>query len=272
MTKMTCEQIAKLMPDYMQGSLRATDRELMDAHLHECAECQDEIAVWQKLSLLPEEKPSPMLRERFDAMLGAYEQGRWEQSNLKAERDSMKPAAWGWQNFSLPQMALTMALVFAAFFMGNYMNRGTGDKAANELQAVRGELADVNKQLVVMMMQQENATRRLQAVSYSLEMKKADPEITQALLHAMRYDQSVDVRLAALDSLRQHADQSDIRKGIVDSLQPKQNPMLQIALIDALVEMKEKSAVEQLNKLKEAKETNPSVRKRADWGLSKLRS
>lgn len=270
---MTCEQIAKLMPDYMQGTLRASDRELMEQHLHECAECQDEVSVWQKLSLLPEERPSPMLRERFDAMLSAYEQGRWEQQNLKAQRDSMKPAAWGWQNFSLPQMALTMALVFVAFFAGHYLDRTDKTTGAHEdMAALQEQLTDMRKMMIVSMSQQANANDRLQAVSYSMQMQKPDPEITQALLHAMRYDSSVDVRLAALDSLRRYAGQSDVRKGIVDTLQPKQNPMLQIALIDTLVDLKDKEAVDQLSKLKDAKGVDPSVKKHADWGINKLRS
>jgi hypothetical protein len=268
---MTCEQIAKWMPDYMQGTLRAEERMQMEEHLRECVECKDEVAVWQKLSLLPDETPSPMMRERFDAMLGAYEQGRWERKNLKAQRDGMKPAAFGWQNFSVPQLALTMALVFVAFFAGHSMDRsdrGSGD----QLAVVQNQLTEMRKMMIVSMSQQQNANDRLQAVSYSMQLQKPDAEVTQALLHAMRYDSSVDVRLAALDSLRRYAGQSDVRKGIVDTLQPKQNPMLQIALIDTLVDLKDKSAVDQFAKLKDAKGVDPSVKKHADWGINKLRS
>lgn len=269
---MTCEQMAKLMPDHMQGSLRAEDRALMEEHLQQCAECKDEVAVWQKLSLLPDQTPGPMLRERFDAMLGAYEQGRWEQANLKTQRESMKPAAWGWSNFSIPQLALTMALVFVAFFAGHSLDQGKDAQAQSQMAELTHEMTGMKQLVALSLMQQASATERLQGVSYATQMQKLDPEVTSALIHAMRYDASVDVRLAALDSLRKYAGQTEIRKNIVDSLDAKQNPMVQIALIDTLVELKDKDAVETLNRLKAAKGIDPSVRKRADWGINKLRS
>ena len=46
----------------------------------------------------------------------------------------------------------------------------------------------------------------------------------------------------------------------------------QIALIDTLVDLKDKEAVDQLAKLKDAKGVDPSVKKHADWGINKLRS
>ena len=50
---MNCEQIAELLPDYLQGSLAAEQMRRVDDHLHHCAACSDEVAVWQKMSLLP---------------------------------------------------------------------------------------------------------------------------------------------------------------------------------------------------------------------------
>lgn len=270
MTMMTCEQIAKLMPDYMQGTLRSTDRMVMDEHIASCGECRDEIAVWQKLSLLPDEKPSPMLRERFDAMLGAYEQGRHQQGSFTPREIPKAPGFWG--QFSMPQMALTMALVFVAFFAGRLLDRPTTTSTGDEMTAVKQEMATMRQLMVVNMLRQETATQRLQAVNYSMDIKKADPEIVSALVHAMRYDSSVDVRLAALESLRRYADHGEVRTGMRDSLNPSQNPMVQIALIDTLVELKDKNAVEKLEQIRESKDVNPSVRKRADEGIAKLRS
>ena len=272
MTMMTCEQIAKLMPDYMQGTLRSVDRQVIDDHITSCSECRDEVAVWQKLSLLPDEKPSPVLRERFEAMLGAYEQGRYQQAGFIPRETPKATGFWG--QFSMPQMALTMALVFVAFFAGRLLDRPTANLTSGneELASVKQEMTTIKQLMVVNMLRQETATQRLQAVSYSMDIKKADPEIVSALLHAMRYDSSVDVRLAALESLRRYADRNEVRTGIVDSLNPAQNPMVQIALIDTLVELKDKNAVNKLEEIKQSKDVDPSVRKRADEGIAKLRS
>ena len=91
-----------------------------------------------------------------------------------------------------------------------------------------------------------------------------------ALLHTLRHDTSVDVRLAALDSLRRYNNESQVRKGLVDSLQAQQSPMVQIALIDMMVEMREKSAVPHIKKFQESPDLNPTVKQRAQWGIDRL--
>jgi len=45
---------------------------------------------------------------------------------------------------------------------------------------------------------------------------------------------------------------------------------VQVALIDAIVDMHDAGAIEQLNKIKQDPKADPSVRKRADWGVAQL--
>ncbi len=66
---MKCEEIGELLPDYLQGSLKAEQDNLVEQHMEQCADCREEVAIWKKLSLLPVEKPSAESRERFEAML-----------------------------------------------------------------------------------------------------------------------------------------------------------------------------------------------------------
>src|SRR5215472_13347510 len=83
---MSCEQIAELLPDYLQESLNAEQRKLVEGHLQTCDQCREEIALWQKLALLPEEQPRPELRARFKAMLDTYQEGLREQQQVVKER------------------------------------------------------------------------------------------------------------------------------------------------------------------------------------------
>ena len=73
---MECEQIAQLLPDYLQGDLRPDQQHDVEAHLKQCADCAEEIVLWEKLFLLPIEQPSPASRARFEAMLQAYRADR----------------------------------------------------------------------------------------------------------------------------------------------------------------------------------------------------
>src|SRR5207244_1063751 len=84
---------------------------------------------------------------------------------------------------------------------------------------------------------------------------------------ALRYDASVDVRLAALDALSRHGRQPQVHKAILDSLQ-QQSPLVQVALIDLLLEWRDPDAAQRLQALQQAPNLNPTVRQRVEWAKS----
>jgi HEAT repeat protein len=86
----------------------------------------------------------------------------------------------------------------------------------------------------------------------------------------LRYDPSVNVRLAALDALSRHSAQPQVRNSVVNSLQEQQSPVVQAALIDQLVEWHDREAKPHLEELRQSQDLNPAVRQRADWAISKL--
>jgi len=262
---MKCEELIELLPDYFQDDLPASARSTVEAHLRECAECSAQLSHWKGLAELPEETPSPRMRHRFDAMLSAYEEGRREHK-----------VYWPTVPWFRPSLASVAALLIlgVGFVAGRSMrpNEGASELAVlrTELSSTNHRIADLNQLVVLSMLQQQSAGERLQGVSYSREVSHPNPEIVAALLRSLRSDSSVDVRLAALDSLRRYGDDHQVRRGFLDSLQPKQSPMVQIALIDALVEIKDPEAVLQIRELQQAPDLNPVVRDRARWGLAQL--
>jgi hypothetical protein len=119
------------------------------------------------------------------------------------------------------------------------------------------------------MLQQQSASDRLQGVSWSRRVE-SDPQVIDALLHTLRYDTSVDVRLAALDALRRYADQGPVRSRIEDSLPNERSPLVQIALVDLMVDLRDKSAVEKLKAFERTPDLHPTVRQRVEWGIHQL--
>jgi uncharacterized membrane protein YidH (DUF202 family) len=267
---MKCEQIVELLPDFLCGGLQGTQAESVQRHLGECAECRDEVAVWQKLALLPAVEPSPHARRRFEEMLRTYQAGREERQSVPAVR--VQPAApragFHWLRLPLVQLAGGLALVAIGFFIGNASNRVRS--RSDDLAAMRSELTNMRQLVVLSMLQQQSASERLQGVSYSQSESRLDPQILAALLHTLRYDSSVDVRLAALDALSRHAGQPQVRSGVTDALQPQQSPLVQVALIDQLLEWRDPHTVERLRDFQQSPNLNPTVRERAEWALSKL--
>jgi HEAT repeats/Putative zinc-finger len=267
---MKCEKIAEIVPDYLQGATTAEDTTQVKEHLEECSQCRAEVELWQKLGTLPTEQPGIELRARFDAMLETYQQGRWEKENLLEQRNKFLDlqAIVAWLRTPALSAAWAVVLVLCGFLAGRYLDHDSS--STKELGQVRQELKNMQQLVVISMLQQQSASERLQGVGFSMRQPDADPQILNALLHTLHYDNSVDVRLAALDVLSRYGRRQDVRKGLIDALEVQQSPLVQVALIDVLVELRDPGAVEQLKRFQENPRLDPSVRKRVNWGIQQL--
>jgi Putative zinc-finger len=269
---MKCEHIAEFLPDYLQGRLSAEQHHDVEAHLEQCADCSEEVVIWKKLSLLPVEQPDPASRARFEAMLQAYQAGRSSQPEGGTEWRK-RASTWNWNVFHwlrspLGAMAWSAALLALGVFAGL---RLAGPKPPSlDLAAMQSELASMKQLVVLSMLQQQSASARLEGVTWSTRDQQLDPQVLSALLHTLRYDASVDVRLAALDALSRHGRQPQVHKAILDSLQQQQSPLVQVALIDLLLEWRDRDATHRLQELEQTPNLNPTVRERVEWAKSKL--
>ncbi len=265
-----CEEISALMPDYLHNRLQLEQANIVKSHLEGCSSCAEEVSLWTKLGTIPEAQPSPALASRFSAMLETFQEGRWEHRNLQSERNKFLDfgALVAWVRTPALSMGWAAVLLIAGFFGGRYLDRDTTQNA--QLADVQQKLVNMQALVVVSMLKQQSPSERLQGVSFSMDQKQPDPKVMEALLHTLRYDNSVDVRLAALDALSRYSSQPDIRQGLKDSLQPQQSPMVQVALIDTLVDLHDASIVPQLKQFQADPKIDPTVRKRADWGIQQL--
>ena len=264
---MTCEQMAELLPDYFHQRLQSPERSGVELHLQQCSGCAEQVKLWKQLGRLEEENPSPALKKRFDAMLSAYEEGRWEHEQLAQER-GRQWSGFNWLRGAWPQVAMTAVLLVVGFGVGRYS--APPDPHTGEFQALRRELSSTRQLVVLSMLQQQSASERLQGVNRTYQLEQADPEVITALIRALKSDSSVDVRLAALDSLLRYGRDNNVRRGVAEALAGRQSPLVQIALINALVEMRETKAVPQIKQLQHSPGINPAVRDRAAWGIAEL--
>lgn len=268
---MKCEEIEELLADYLRGNLNSERGVLVEEHIAQCRRCGQEVELWNKLALLPVEQPSPSLRTRFQAMLESYQEGRWENADLASERKKFAGLGEliGWMRTPSLSAAWACVLLVAAFLSGRYMDRGV-DPNAQQLSALREELRSTRQLVALSLLQQQSASERLQGVSFTTRLPEPDPQVLDALLHTLRFDNSVDVRLAALDALSRYGGRPEVSRGLVESLEGQQSPLVQVALIDVLVELRDSSAVAPLKRLQQAPNLDPTVRKHADWGIQRL--
>ena len=124
--------------------------------------------------------------------------------------------------------------------------------------------------LAVSLLEQPSAAERLRGVSMSTSLENPDAALLQALLHTLESDPNINVRLAAVDALYLFYDHPQVKEGIINALSSESSPIIQVALIDLMVNMQERRAVESLRNLIQTKTINPDVKKHAELGLQKI--
>ncbi len=248
---MTSDECRLLMAEYWAGQLGGAERELFEAHVSADAELRVELeelrSLWEGLRSLPEEQPSAALRARFYQRLNAV--GR--------ERAGWKVPGWA-------QLAAALGLFLLGVLVGRlHVNGRAPAEEAAQVQQLRATLA-------LSLLDRQSATARLEGVAWSSRVERPDSDLLSALLNALNHDPNVNVRLSSLDALEKFSGDVAVRKALVDSIPLQESPLMQIALIDALVQIRDHAAGIELKRLTGDAEIQGVVRQRAQWGLEKL--
>jgi len=271
---MKCEDIRELLPDYWTGGMDDHERSRLELHFSSCAGCRSEAqklgAIWKKLGAIPEERPDRAMKARFEATLEAYVQGLRQAERGPSTRAKVDAWLEGWWP-KQPAFQFAFAMVFLAIGLLVGYSLTQNRQGVGEVARLRDEVRNTRQLVALSLLQQQSASERLRGVDYSYRISQPDPQVLSALLHAVNYDQNVNVRLAAIDALRPSARNDMVRHGLVDSLDRQSSPLVQIALIDMLVEMRDKQAAGALKELTGGTELNPEVKERAEWALAQLR-
>jgi hypothetical protein len=270
---MNCEKIQDKFADYLTGDLDAVERQNVQGHLSACASCRKEIedltAVWTKLGVLPEEQPSGALRHGFYAMLEDYK-ARLEGSG-QLRRRSRAWAGWKeWVTFRRPSFAASFSIFLLVAGLGaGWLLGGVGGRSAR-LSALQREVQEVRQTAALSLLSQPSASDRLQGISYSAAVKNPSAKTLVALVDTLNTDSSPNVRLAAVEALYLFRNQAGVRECLVSSLAVQNSPLVQVALIDLLVEIREQRAGEALKALVKNDKLNPDVKKLAEQGIKQL--
>ena len=139
-----------------------------------------------------------------------------------------------------------------------------------ELVELRDEVHHMRQLVALSLLQQQSASERLRGVSWSSRMASPDGEVISALLDALNYDPNTNVRLAAVDALSNFSEQAAVRQGLIRALSRPNSPLVQIALIDLMVQIKERQSAAALRQLAQDVTIHQLVRQRAERGLREL--
>ncbi len=255
---MNCEEARTQFVDYWRGSLEDSRAEF-DAHLASCERCRAEAAglknMWSALGTLPEEDPSLRLRARF------YDSLReWRQHETGRRRP------FWWLRHPAFQTAAAMIILAAGIGTG-YLLRG---REISEVSQLRGEVDNMRQLVALSLLQQQSASDRLRGVSYAYRVEPDDSQVLSALLTAVDHDSNVDVRLAAVDAMKKFTNNPVGRNGLARALAKQNSPLVQIAILDEIVEVHDRSSAPAIQALISSQEVNPEVKQHAQWALRQL--
>jgi hypothetical protein len=264
MTELSCEKAGELMAGAWMSELDEVSAAALRHHLGECAACAGEMSslsrMWEKLGDLPAPEPGPGLR------------ARWERT-LDSLMDEDRPRRMPWWQTIWPtnpawQIATAGLCLAVGLGAGALLERGRGER--DEVARLREEVAGTKEMVVLSLLEQQSAVERLRGVDYSARMPSVEPRVIEALVQAVNGDPNVNVRLAAIDALSKAANNTRVRESMQEALTTQDSPMVQAALIDYLVDARDRNAVGAMRELTGRADLNPTVRERAAYAVRQL--
>lgn len=302
---MSCDAVQKLIPLYYYGELTPEEEDRVEGHVFECPACARETerqrALAAALDRRQVEVPPTLLDDcRANLMLAIQggapvpktpAKGPWTLF-LEAMADTLagfgrfrRPMAAmalvglgflaarvpGWRGSSISSASLAPDQNFAAVRSVVADNSGRVQIAYDETErrVVSGPIDDQNiRRLLVAGSRDENPDVRVQAVDL-LKDRAATADVREVLLNRLTNDPNAGVRLKALEGLKPLAFEPEVRKTLARALLSDDNPAVRMQAVDLLVLHRDDSMVGVLQNLVQ-REDNNYVRLRCEKALKEM--
>jgi hypothetical protein len=252
---MNKEQLESLLIDYIDGKLNSVDKHKVEQELMNNASSyrlyEELKTVIQTMAQSAPLEPAKRMRASFDDMLAN------EMANApKAKVVLFTPAVY----------KVAAAVVFLVLSVGllYVVNRYQDQQA--ELARIQGEHA----RLLAMIGDTYSPAQRILGVKAAFTSGASDEEFVSILIKTMDNDPNSNVRLAAVDGLSRFHENVRVRKALINSLVTQTDPIVQIALIQLMVSLKDKAALAPLHQIVGNDEVLPVVKDEAHIGIMKL--
>jgi HEAT repeats len=255
------EKLEGLLIDFIDGRLNEGERKEVRELLNNDAEARN---LYEQFKQVTSAMDRSSELTPSDKLYGSFQQ------MLKAEA-AKEQAPKQRQVFFSPVMfraAAAVALVMIGVTMGYYVNDYNTQKEI--ARAAKEEADSLRREMFARMTDQNSASQRMMGVNVALTYSRADSEVVNALVKVLNEDKNTNVRLAALEALSNFHQEPIVRKELISALAKQDDPIVQIALIQLMVKMKEKGVLNDLNRIIEDSNTIKPVKDEAYSGIMKL--
>lgn len=248
-------KIQELVSKYNQGIASPEDQsvieQLIDEGKIQLEELKDTESLHHQLLNMETPGPSAKMDDQFYAML-KRERGASDQSSTVKE-------FFLWPQGTL-RLAAAVLLLLTGIGIGRYF--APTSSSNQQVELLTQQVGDLKEMMMLSLLEKEEATERLKAVSLTEEMDAASTTVTNALIQTLNNDDNVNVRLAALEALKPYVSNSGIRTQLVQSIAKQDSPLVQVSLAELMGALQEKSSVEELQKILHSENTPADVKKK----------
>ena len=250
--------IIDLLPAYLDGALDSSQKKTVEAHLEHCSSCKKELEAFQTLfKAIKDDEidvPSERMRTNFHEQLELEKRS----SSKVVSIDSKAPSRKNTWIKDLLKIAAGVALLLGAYFTGKYESN---ENSNSEITSLTSEKLKFKQTAMLSLMENESASKRIQGVNLVAEFTAPDEAIVKALNNRMLYDENTNVRLAAVEALSNFSKSELVKSAFIKALGTDKDPSVQIAIIQILVKIQEKKAIDPMKQLLQQEGTQPFVKK-----------
>lgn len=265
---MEYNEYKELMMDYVSGKLDADKQKEFEQFIANNPNYHQEVAelksTWTKVEALEIPVPSAKMDAQFYAMLNSE-----KEKNLLAGTSIFEKMK---SYFSFPtyqQLAYSMAVLAIGLFVGYQFNFNKNIVPENT-ELVNTETEKVRSQLVLALLDQPSANKRLQGVNEANKLDNVTESVIAVLFKTLNNDENVNVRLAAVESLSNYVDNPMVREGLVKSIVAQESPLVQIALADLMVLIQEKKSIDPMEELLQQPDINATAKQKLKESIQHL--
>ena len=266
---MNQKELNERLVDFALGKLSGEEKREMELYLAQNPLLLQEVEAlkWagDALDNIPIPKPSKKMDEQFYAFL--------KTEKNKATESSKNWWETFWNEMTVSKFARQMAFGAVMLAMGLWIgNSFTNDDKLNvpPQEIAQDETEEVRSQLVLALIDQPSANKRLQAVNEATKLDKVTKTITDALFEMLNNDPNVNVRLATVEALARYIDINEVREGLVKSIVQQESPLVQIALADLMVSIQEKKSIDAMKNILKQKDLDNSVKQKIEASIEQL--
>ena len=214
--------------------------------------------IWEDLGDIPRPEPTESMDIKFQAMLSGYKTARTKRPRILDVLGSYFQVHW--------QPALVMLIV------GLGIGYLTSSRSNEEIKEMASELDDMKKMMLYSMIEQPKANDRIKAVNLTKELTTIDDQMIAVLKSTLIEDENINVRISAIETLTKYWENPRARMALVESIQFQSSPLVQSAIADAIVSLREKSAINEIEKLLQKEDINEGVKVKLENTIDHLKS